>query len=208
MRAYHIAGVFVALLALSQPAQGQRQDTLTLTITDAIARATRQSDDARIASAQLSLADAQVTSARSVGLPQLRLTSNYSQVVENARAAIVGQAIFGQNYNYTGNVNLSQTVFQGGRVFNAAKAASAFRGSAEYTKAETESRLSVDAQRAYLQAVLARQLLEIQRHTAAIADARVKQIEQLERGGRAARYDVLRTRVDRHARGADRHLSL
>jgi outer membrane protein TolC len=55
----------------------------------------------------------------------------------------------------------------------------------------------VDAQRAYLQAVLARQLLEIQRRTVAIADARVKQIEQLERGGRAARYDVLRTRVDR-----------
>jgi outer membrane protein len=192
-----IFAVFSALGACSLSLHAQQTDTLRLTIGDAVTRVLRSSDEARIAREQVELADAQVTQARATGLPQLRLTSNYSQVIENARAAIVGQAIFGQKFNYTGNINVSQTVFQGGRVFSGARAASAFRGAARETRIETESRLSVDAQRAYLQAVLARQLLEIQQRTVTLADERVKQLEQLERAGRASRYDVLRARVER-----------
>ena len=164
---------------------------------DAVRRVVRESDEVRIAQAQIEVTDAQVTSARAAGLPQARLSSQYSQVLRNARAEIVGQTIFGQNYNYTGNVNFSQVLFQGGRVFAGARAAGDARRAASHSRAETEATLAVDVQRAYLNAQLARELLQIQERNAQLATERLALVEQLERGGRASRFDVLRSRVER-----------
>ncbi|MBL8961554.1 MAG: TolC family protein [Gemmatimonadetes bacterium] len=177
------------------PAQGP--DSLRLSMEDAVRRVVRESDEARIAQAQVEVTDAQITTARAAGLPQARLSSQYSQVLRNARAEIVGQSIFGQNYNYTGNVNFSQVLFQGGRVFAGARAAGDARRAASHSRAETEATLAVDVQRAYLNAQLARELLQIQERNAQLASERLTLVEQLERGGRASRFDVLRSRVER-----------
>jgi outer membrane protein TolC len=53
----------------------------------------------------------------------------------------------------------------------------------------------VDVQRAYFQALLSDRLYDIQVRNLELADERLKQVERLESGGRAARYDVLRARV-------------
>lgn len=172
-------------------------DTLYLSLADAVTRVLRESDEARLASAQVEVADAQVTSARAAGLPQARLAGNYSQVLRNARAEIVGQAIFGQNYNYNSNVNVSQVLFQGGRVFAGARAASDARNATRQTLAETQAQLSVGVQRAYLTALLQRELVAIQERNLALADERIKLVEQLQSAGRASRYEVLRSRVER-----------
>jgi outer membrane protein TolC len=175
---------------------GSPGDTLRLSIDEAVTRVLRESDESRLASAQVEIADAQVTSARAAGLPQLRLAGNYSQVLKNARAEIVG-SIFGQNFNYNSNVNLSQTLFQGGRIFAGSRAAADVRRSARFTVAETQARLSVDVQRAYLNALLQRELEAIQARNIELAVARIALVEQLQSAGRASRYDVLRSRVER-----------
>jgi outer membrane protein TolC len=126
----------------------------------------------------------------------LRLASNYNQVIKNARAEIVNQ-IFGQPFTYSANAQLSQTVFQGGRIVAGARAASQLRGAARFAERETRDLLFVLAQRSYLAALFARQLVEIQERTAKVAENRVAQIEQLEKAGRVARFDVLRARVER-----------
>ncbi len=185
------------LLALALPLRAQSRDSLRLSIEDAVKRVVRESDEARIAQAQIQVTDAQVTTARAAGLPQARLSSQYSQVLRNARAEIVGQSIFGQNYNYTGNINFSQVLFQGGRVFAGARAAGDARQAASASRQEVEAILAVDVQRAYLTAQLNRQLLDIQRRNAALATERLTLVEQLEKGGRASRFDVLRSRVER-----------
>src|SRR5262245_25110211 len=105
------------------------KDSLNLTLDQAVTNALRNGDEARIASAQVDAADAQVSSARASGLPQLRVNSTYSHVFENARAQAVG-SIFNQPNTYNANANLSQTVFQGGRIFAGTKAASRVRGAA------------------------------------------------------------------------------
>jgi outer membrane protein len=184
--------------ALSSPATAQhRTDSLRLTLQDAVTRVLRESDEVRLAAAQLEVTDALVTTARASGLPQARLSGSYTQVLKNARAAIVGQAIFGQNYNYTSNINVSQVLFQGGRVFAGSRAAGDVREASRLSLAETKAQLAVDAQRSYLGAVLARQLEQIQTQNASLLDARLAQVQQLEKAGRAARYDVLRARVER-----------
>ncbi|MBL8981888.1 MAG: TolC family protein [Gemmatimonadetes bacterium] len=192
-----LAAVRLALVLGAAPLWAQRPDSVRLSMEDAVRRVVRESDEVRIAQAQIEVTDAQVTSARAAGLPQARLSSQYSQVLRNARAEIVGQSIFGQNYNYTGNVNFQQVLFQGGRVFAGARAAGDARRAASYSRAETEATLAVDVQRAYLNAQLARELLQIQERNAQLASERLALVEQLERGGRASRFDVLRSRVER-----------
>jgi outer membrane protein TolC len=175
---------------------GPPPDTLRLTIEEAVTRAVRQSDEARLAAAQLDVTDAQITTARAAGLPQLRLNGSYTQVIENARANIVG-SVFGQAFTYNTNANLSQTIFQGGRIFAATRAAANVRQAARFDQAEVRANISVDIQRAYFLALLSDRLYEIQVRNLALADERLKQVQRLESGGRAARYDVLRARVER-----------
>ncbi|HJU74457.1 MAG TPA: TolC family protein [Gemmatimonadaceae bacterium] len=188
-------GLVVAFV-IAPTASGQATDTVRLSIADAVARGIRESDEVRLAAAQVDVTEAQVTTARAAGLPSLQLTGNYTQVERNARATIVGQ-IFGQNYNYTTSLNLTQPLFQGGRIFAGARAAADVRRAARYDLAETRALLSVAIQRAYLQVLLNQQLADIQARNIQLAEERLALVQRLEGAGRAARYEVLRARVER-----------
>jgi outer membrane protein TolC len=192
----HRTYAFVLLVILAVPANAQTRDTLRLTIQSAVAQAVSISDEVRISQAQVELADAQVTAARASSIPQLRLTSTYTHAYENARANAVG-SVFNQPNTYNTSLNLSQSVFQGGRIMAGRRVAEATREAIRYDQRETMGRVSVDAQRAYLQALYTQQLAALQDTNLALASARLAQVEQLERAGRAARYDVLRARVAR-----------
>lgn len=191
--AFVLAGLFArAAQAQSQP----RRDTVRLTIQAAVAQALANSDEVQISRAQVSFAEAQVVAARSTGLPSARLTSTYTHAYENARAQVVG-SVFNQPNTYNTSISFSQTVFQGGRIIAAKRAAEDTRAASRFDERETRARVSVDAQRAYLLALYAQQVVALQDTNLALATARLAQVEQLEAAGRAARYDVLRARVDR-----------
>jgi outer membrane protein len=172
------------------------RDTVVLSIDAAVSRALRDGDEVRAANAQLAVADAQIGVARSTGLPQLRINSSYQQVVENARANIVG-AVFGQAFTYNSNAQLQQPLFLGGRVVAGARAAGATRSAARASTAEVRAQVVVDVERAYLNALFTQRLIDIQQRNLALADDRVSQTKQLEAAGRASRYDVLRLKVER-----------
>lgn len=191
--AFLAAALFAASPA---PSWAQRSDTLRLSIEDAVTRMLRTSDEARTAWQLVESADAQVTSARAAAFPQLRLTSSYQQVLKNARAEMVSQ-VFGQKYTYTTTLNAQQALFQGGRIISAAMAASSVRGAARMDHAETRARLAVDIQRAYLNASYLAVIAELQKQNLDLATNRVAQTEQLYNAGRAARFDLLRSRVER-----------
>lgn len=187
----------VLLLSPLPAASGQQADTVRLSVGEALTRVLRESDEIRIGKAQLDVTDAQVTQARAASLPALNIRGSYTQQVRNARATIVSGSIFGQNYTYTTTAALTQPVFQGGRIFAGMRAAGDAREASRQTLAETRSRLTMDAHSAYLGAILARELVVIQEGNAALADARLAQVQQLEKAGRASRYDLLKARVDR-----------
>jgi outer membrane protein TolC len=171
-------------------------DTIVLTLPDAVTRALRTGEEVRLAATQLEVTEAQVTTARSGALPQLRVQGGYTQVLANARAEIVG-SVFAQNYNYNANANLSLPVFQGGRAVGAIQGARALRAASTEELAEVRAQVAVDVQRSYLNALAADELVRIQERNLALAAERLTQVEQFERAGRAARYDVLRARVER-----------
>lgn len=182
--------------AAAQPAAAGRPDTLTLSLGEAVERARRTADEVRLSDAQVDLAEAQFTTARAGALPQLRVNANYTHVLENARASIVG-SIFGQNYTYQTNANLSWQVFQGGRAVSAWRAASRLERAARLDAREAREQLTLQVQASYLRVLVARRLADLQRRNLALSSERVAQAEQQQAAGRAARYDVLRVRVER-----------
>jgi len=189
-----VALVHTPLLLAAQVAP--RGDTLRLSIEDAVTRAERQSDAARSAVAQLDATSAQLELARATALPSLRVTGGYTHSYASARARAVS-ANFNQTNTYTVAGSFNQPLFQGGRAFLGIRAASRLRSAARLTEQDARTAAGLDAQRAYLTAVLADRLVEIQRTNLTLASNRVAQVQQLETGGRAARYDVLRARVER-----------
>jgi outer membrane protein TolC len=195
VRSIQAAVVALAVAAGGMPAVAQSGDTLALDLAGAVARALRVADEARLASLGIDAAAAQLTSARASIFPQITFNGSYSQVVRNARATIVGN-VFGQSYNYGANLNISQTIFQGGREFYALKGASRARQAVELDATEVRATLQVDVQRAYLNALFATRIAGIQRNGLTLSRDRLAQVEQLASSGRAARYDVLRARVE------------
>jgi outer membrane protein TolC len=171
-------------------------DSLPLSLPQAVDRAIRIGDESRAAAAQIDVADAQVTIARAAGLPQFRVNTSQSHVIQSARASAVGQ-IFNQPNTYTANAVLSQTLFQGGRVIAGSRAAAGLRGAARLDQTETAAQVSLDVQRAYLQALFAGNFAEIQDTALALAQQRLAQTVLFEKAGRASRYDVLRAGVER-----------
>ena len=176
-----------------QPAGG---DTLRVSIQDAVTRALGQGDEVRLAESRSDAANAQVGQARATALPALRMNSTFTHVYENARAQAVGQ-IFNQPNTYNVNFNLSAPLFQGGRISAGLKTARGLRGAAQADVEQARADVTLQVLRAYLDALFADRLVQIQRENVALAEDRVRQVEQLERAGRASRYDVLRARVER-----------
>jgi outer membrane protein TolC len=192
---------FLLLVALQgtlapQPRIPAKADSLPLSLPQAVDRAIRIGDESRAAAAQIDVADAQVMVARAAALPQLRVNTSQTHVMQSARASAVGQ-IFNQPNTYTANAILSQTLFQGGRIMAGSRAAAAARGAARFDQTEVAAQVSLDVQRAYLQALFAANFAEIQDTALALAQQRLAQTMQFEKAGRASRYDVLRAGVER-----------
>ena len=179
----------------TRPNTGVTQDTVTLSLSEAVSRSDQLGEEVRAAREQVRSADAQVTIARSQGLPQLRLNAQQNRTLASARGQAVG-SLFAQPYTYTASASLSQTIFQGGKVINGSRAASAFRQATQQDVAETRANTNLATQVAYTEALFAARLVEIQQQAYDLAAARLKQAEQFEKGGRFSRYDVLRARVE------------
>ena len=186
----------LALVAAASPASAQFPDTLSLSIEGAVQLALETGDEARLATALTALTSAQILTARAGGFPQLRLLVTQSHVFENARAQAVGQ-IFNQPNTYNANANLSFAFFQGGRVRAASRAAARSYEASQRNSDEVNAQVALDVQRAYVQALFAGRVTEIRAASYKLAADRLAQVEQFQSAGRAARYDVLRARVER-----------
>ena len=190
----------VVQLAMSVPAKAQARaasnDTIRLSLEDAISTGLRVADEVRLSAAQADVADAQLDLARSSLLPQIRLASAYTHTFENARSNAVS-SVFNQPNTYSASANVSQTLFQGGKLLATARAASALANAADLDVREQRALFTVTLQRAYLNALLADRMVELQQTNLQFASARLTQVQQLQTAGRAAQYDVLRARVER-----------
>ena len=195
------AAIHVSIqLAVSSPALAQRPaaptDTLRLSIEEAVSTGLRVGDEVRLAAATADIADAQFEAARSTLMPTLRVNSTFGRTFDNARSSAVNP-VFAQTNAYTVNANLSQTLFQGGRLYNTARATSRLAQASRLDAEERKALFTVEIQRAYLNALLAEKMVQLQETNLQLASTRLAQVQQFQSAGRAAQYDVLRARVER-----------
>jgi outer membrane protein TolC len=187
-------------LAVTPSALAQRPatptDTLFLTLEEAVTTGLRVSDEVRLAAAQAEIAEAQFDLSRSALLPQLRINSTFGRTFENARSAAVNP-VFSQTNTYTANANLSQVIFQGGRLVSQTRSAGSLAEASRLDAQERRALFTVEVQRAYLGALLTERLVELQETNLHLASTRLAQVQQFQQAGRAAQYDVLRARVER-----------
>jgi|SRR5688500_2483187 outer membrane protein len=187
-------------LAVTAPAFAQRPapplDTLRLSLEEAVTSGLRVADEVRLAVAQADIAEASVDAARASLLPQLRINSAYTRTFESARGNAVG-SVFNQPNTYSASANVSQTLFQGGRLVASARAAGALAQASRLNAEEQRAAFTVAIQRAYLGALLAERLVELQETNLTLASSRLAQVQQFHQAGRAAQYDVLRAKVER-----------
>src|SRR5215217_3365390 len=71
------------------------------------------------------------------------------------------------------------------------------RQAAREDEREEQATVTMQVQRAYLQGLFTARIAELQENNLTLATNRVTQLEQLQTAGQAARYDVLRARVER-----------
>jgi outer membrane protein TolC len=71
------------------------------------------------------------------------------------------------------------------------------RQAAREDESEQRANVTMQVQRAYLQGLFTARIAQLQENNLALATSRVTQLEQLQTAGQAARYDVLRARVER-----------
>lgn len=190
----------LAVAPLVSPALAQRPaattDTLRLSLEDAVTTGLRVGDEVHLSAAQADIAEAQFDAARSSLLPQLRLNSTFGRTFENARSSAINP-VFATTNTYTLNANFSQTLFQGGRLVATARAAGSLAEASRLSAHEQKALFTVQVQRAYLGALLAERLVQLQESNLELASARLVQVQQFQSAGRAALYDVLRAKVER-----------
>lgn len=111
--------------------------------------------------------------------------------------AAFGDLPFGRENTWRFGLNLSQPVFNGGRVAAQNRIAEAGRTRAEIELASQRAQLALDVTQAYYDAALADRLVTIAEATLAQADTTLAQVQLARQVGNQPEFDVLRAQVQR-----------
>jgi outer membrane protein TolC len=123
------------------------------------------------------IAEATMKKARATGLPQIDLVGLYTR---NDGTTVIGQTT--KRDNYSGSVTASQTLYDGGRVFSAVRAARAYRGLTAEAKVQQEAALIRNVHTSFNGILLAQANVAVQ-------EASVKQLSDFEKETRQ-KYEV------------------
>jgi len=180
------------------PALGQ--DSLTLTLADALFWAVQHNEAYLIAEEDQHRADAVVAEARADVLPKLSFFGNYTHNFEIPMRFMEWEGSIQQFKTEFENSTIwgfsaSQSIFKGGRVFAAWAAARLY---AKYVKAGRRQALldlHRDVATAFYDAILAGQQVEVARQTLELAIETRDVVQQKFDQGQASEYDLLRAKV-------------
>ncbi|HKV11701.1 MAG TPA: TolC family protein, partial [Thermoanaerobaculia bacterium] len=208
--------IFLALLALSGAAQGE--ETLRLTLSEALALAEQQNPDLAAARAQAEAAEEGANAARRGTWPRLDLSTgwSYTDVPSAVFAHKLDSGEFGaedfaisrlndpSGLGHLGSaVSVEAPIDAFGKVRTAADSLSARARSAGAQVDEGRLDLRLQVVTAYRQAALAQRAVEVTERALAGARAREADVEARVTGGAALQSDLLRSRARRREREAD-----
>jgi outer membrane protein TolC len=217
---FALAATPLAAARAQQPTAAAANAPRALSLDEALAIATKQSELLRIAEAGRSRADGQFRQARANALPQVNATASYQRQLQNQFAAIAERAaanrppapdtassggdgtaaftrVFASPNSVVLGVTASQPLFTAGRVLNGIRAAEAGRRAATFGLTTAEAQLKYDVAQAYFDAVVSDRLVAIADSSLLQAERALKQTTLARQVGTSAEFDLLRARVAR-----------
>jgi outer membrane protein TolC len=181
------------------------RDTLHVTADEAVRRALANGVDARVAQANVGIYDGEVREAMAQALPQIAGTVTYNRKFSSIFQGLSADTLFGPLFSHssfaavhgwTAELTATQTLWSSGRVGAGLAAARAVRNSVRATRDEALADVALQARRAYLEAVYAREVLAIAREGLEQAQAHLAQVKLLRGQGSRSEYDLLQAQVD------------
>ncbi|UCH82926.1 MAG: TolC family protein [Candidatus Latescibacterota bacterium] len=209
-----ISGFFVSLfvvMALSAAsgspqktaAPGSVNDTIRLSLEDAIRRALETNEDVGIAAAELDKAKGTKKEATSAALPHLDIFASYTR---NPLLPVIFFPDFdtgeptgikiGADNDYLMTVSVNQVLFAFGRVGGAIKAADYYLKSSEEGLEAAKKDVRLEAEIAYYDALLAVEVRRIAIQSLARAKNQFEETEKKLRQQTASRFDSIRAAVE------------
>lgn len=180
-------------------------DTLRVTLDDAVARALAGSPEARAARAGVGIANGQVVQARAAALPQVTGTVTYDRrfasiyqglASDSGIGSLFAHSAFAAVHTWTADVTAHQTLWAAGRVGAGLSAARSVRDAALATRDESLADLALTVRAAYLDAAHARRLQAIAEEGLEQARAHLAQVKLFRAQGSRSEYELLQAQVD------------
>ncbi len=206
---YLIFAVAAALAAAPARAQAPG-DTLRLTLDAAVQRALTQSEEVRLAEAQLNETNGQVREAFSGALPQINGSVTYTRQFASIFSGLSGSGSggdtgitnlfknspFGAPNAWAFELTASQLLFSSGKVGAGLAAAKAAHDAAHYNREESTTDIAFRVRQAYLNAQYRGRLLGVAATGIEEARKQLHQVQLFHQAGTRAEYDLLRAQVD------------
>ena len=182
------------------------QETMPLTLHEALVRALEHNESFLIAQEERSRADAQVAQARAEALPTLRFFGDYTRNFEQSKMPLIIKDESGatldrwwitmgaentSNWGFTA----TQTLWQGGRVFAAWAAARLYSRYVDQVRRQAWLDLQQSVSVAYFDALLAEQQVDVARRSLALAIETRDVVQKKYEQGQISEYDLLRAEV-------------
>jgi len=190
-----IAGFFLIMFLLWVWPSGL--NAYDLELDNAIAMAIKSNEIYLSALQDKLKAEGEITEARSEALPSLTLDGRYTRNFELQELIFAGEKFtLGAKNDYSISLNLDQTLFGGGKVFNAWKIANLYNKYA--SEAVKIARLSViyGARQAFFSVILARDNVNVARDAVSQARENYKVVNNMFLQGLVSEYDNLRAEVE------------
>jgi len=184
------------------------QDTLRLSLDEALALAQQNSAEMRVARQSVQVAEGQVKEAAAAALPQITgsLTYNrkFDSVFESAAqdtslgglADLFRNTSFAAEHSWTADLTATQTLWSGGRVGAGLSAARAYRTAVRADRDETSADVALQIKQAYYDALSTRDVQRIAESGLQLARQQLEQVRKLRQQGSRAEYDLLQAQVD------------
>ena len=198
-----------ALAAGPLRAQTPPGDTLRLTLDAAVQRALSQSEEMRLAQAQLGATNGQVRQAFAGALPQITGTVTYTRQFASIYQSLGGSGggdtsvtnlfkntPFGAPNSWVFQLTGSQLLFSAGKVGAGLAAAKSARRAARYSRDQSAQDVAFQVKQAYLDALYTKRLWEVAASAVEEARDQLHQVRLLHQAGTRAEYDLLRAQVD------------
>jgi outer membrane protein TolC len=205
-------GLALAAALAAGPARAQTApgDTLRLTLDAAVQRALAQSEEMRLAQAQLGATNGQVRQAFSGALPQITGTVTYTRQFASIYQSLGGggaggdttftclfkNSPFGAPNSWVFQVTGSQLLFSAGKVGAGLAAAKSARQAARYNRDQSAQDIAFQVKQAYLNTLYTKRLWEVAASAVEEARGQLRQVRLLHQAGTRAEYDLLRAQVD------------